>query len=903
MKSLRRLIVLLLVWFFLTLSLVPISRTPWAENVRVRVQKARAAKMARLPSSSTETLSTETASTQPQPPKRKAPKPMDFSWKAWAEIRIFLLYTSIPCLLTILLLQKPWRKRKCVLFLVFPVILGSVWEATGAESVRVQSLQGVPRIMVDGKPVRSRMFWGGMGTAPLICTKEFQKYTLTFQPLMDADSSGTLHFRFGAEAGKIYIDDLAIQELETEKWIAGPYSFEKESDFSDHWGAWNTQYQTIPIADVAVRENSGVDGSAALAIEIFPQSKILPTDFHLHHHKTLTFQKDKTYRVTFWMRADSERPVRVQAYRVGTPYMALIGSIASQKGVLESQIQLAQDAEVSFISFPLPSIWKAADGTQDWEAVDAWIENILAENPQALLIPRINLNAPDWWKEQNPEELMLWRGITSPNEGGRTSQASVTSLKYRQAAAETLATAIRHLEKKYGNSIAGYHPAGQNTSEWFTYGSWMKGRAWYGKRDELAWRQWLKETYPNDAALQEAWGNSQVTLATATIPSLELWEEAAQIPLLRPETEKKFRPIVDCYAFIQKQMTDTVLALAETVRKETDGKKLSVFFYGYSFEFGTLPKGPGYSAHYALRRVLDSPDVDILCSPMSYFDRRPGGGGPCMVPAESVALAGKMYLEEDDTRTHRVKGGHFPGWDSGAETLEGTCELLLRNTGQCAIRNFGTWWMDLGSSGWFDDPALWQVMRNLKPVDEYFLQNLTPYAPEVAVFVDETAALRFANGRFTQKMLGHIREPLGRLGTSYGQYLLDDLLEGRLNPPKLCVIPLASCFSEEQKETILRAAGNSVVIWVTQEGISLEELLSAAQKAGVHRFAEGMPCNVWANGPYILLHGAENGQLTVTGKNRNGKLRNAITGEMIADSFQAEIDVQKGKTLLIENLP
>ncbi|MDO5112913.1 MAG: beta-galactosidase [Planctomycetia bacterium] len=894
MKTLWRGMVLLLVWVLLTLSLVPISWTPWADDVRAMVQKARAAKAARM-----QPPQEVPGDAKPQPKKRKAPKPADFSWKAWAEIRVFLLYTFIPCFLTILLLQKPWRKRKRALLLLFPLFLGNI-PVDGAESVRVQSIQGVPQIVVDGKPVRSRMFWGGMGVPHIYSQTEFQKHTLTFKPLLDSDGRGTLHFRFGVNAGHFVIDDLAIQEVETGKWIAGPYSFEKESDFSDHWSVWCAEFQKIPIARVAVEKGCGVEGSSALAVEIFPQKTVLPTDFHLHHHKNLVFEHDKTYQITFWMRSDSYRPVRVQAYRVGTPYLPLIGQVFGGKGCMESQVALAQDAGAIFVSFPLPSVWKDADGKQDWKTVDDYIERILAENPHALLIPRIQLNAPEWWKEQNPDELMVWKGIPYQHEGGRTSQASVSSLKYREIAIETLAETIRHLEEKFGSSMAGYHPAGQNTSEWFTYATWLKGRAWFGKADEAAWRNWLKETYGNDAALQEAWGNPDVTCQTATVPSMELWAEAEKIPVLQPETEKKFRAIVDFHVFIQKQMTDTILPLAQTVRRETGGKKLSLLFYGYAYEFGGLVKGPAYSAHYALRRVLDSPDVDIICSPMSYFDRRPGGSGPCMVSAESVALAGKMYLEEDDTRTHRVAGSRAPGWDSGADTLEGTCELLLRNTAQCAIRNFGTWWMDLGSSGWFNEAALWEVMRDLQPVDEYFLNHPTPYTPEVAVFVDESAVMRYAHG--CGLMLSRIREPLGRLGTSYGQYLLDDLLAGRLTPPKLCVIPLVDSFSEEQKKAIQQAVGKSAILWVGPKGLDWDAFRHAAKEAGVHFYTD-RPCNVWANGPYILLHGAEDGILTVTGKNPQGKLRNAITGEKISDSSQAEIHLPLGKTLLLENLP
>jgi beta-galactosidase len=80
-----------------------------------------------------------------------------------------------------------------------------------------------------------------------------------------------------------------------------------------------------------------------------------------------------------------------------------------------------------------------------------------------------------------------------------------------------------------------------------------------------------------------------------------------------------------------------------------------------------------------------------------------------MTAAESVALAGKMWLQEDDTRTY-LATGTFPGWQDGADTLVGTNKLLLRNTAQCALRNFATWWMDLGGTGWFNDPQLWATL-------------------------------------------------------------------------------------------------------------------------------------------------------------------------------------------------
>ena len=157
-------------------------------------------------------------------------------------------------------------------------------------------------------------------------------------------------------------------------------------------------------------------------------------------------------------------------------------------------------------------------------------------------------------------------------------------------------------------------------------------------------------------------------------------------------------------------MSQCVCDLVHAVREASGGRKLVVFFYGYLFEFAAAPNGPPVSGHYALRHVLDSPDIDILCSPISYFDRGLGQGAPSMTAAESVALAGKMWLNEDDTRTY-LGTGDFPGAIDAVSTLEDTNRELLRNVGQEAIRNVGTWWMDLGATGWFNDPRMWRRWR------------------------------------------------------------------------------------------------------------------------------------------------------------------------------------------------
>ena len=139
-----------------------------------------------------------------------------------------------------------------------------------------------------------------------------------------------------------------------------------------------------------------------------------------------------------------------------------------------------------------------------------------------------------------------------------------------------------------------------------------------------------------------------------------------------------------------------------------------------------------------LRRVLGSPDIDILCSPISYFDRGLGGSAPSMSAAESVALAGKMWLNEDDTHTYLATGTP-PGSRDHVTTLEATNAELTRNVAEEALRNFATWWMDLGATGWFRDRGMWQQMTKLQALDDALLHSPTPFHPEIAAVVDERA--------------------------------------------------------------------------------------------------------------------------------------------------------------------
>ena len=674
-----------------------------------------------------------------------------------------------------------------------------------ALTVRIESPNGAPRIVVDGKPVRARMFWGADGGGPIPVGPTAKVQTFEFTATEDSEGRGTMHFRWGQAPGDVYLDDIRITDLDTGQDALPTRDFEQGAgSFAADWAFWPTGAQNT-VGSVAVEPGVGRDGTAGLHVTLKnPQTGVWP-DFHVYSSPKAAIIKGHHYRVSFWARAEPARQLNVAVYRPGAQYTQL----GAPPGKFTSQIKLAAEAGVDFVSFPINFPWPEPGKPEDWTTVDAACEKVLQANPKALLLPRFGVDPQEAWRAAHPEDVMVWENGTSKHT------AVVASPRYRKDASERIAALVSHLEQKYGDHMAGYHPCGQNTGEFFYMDSWGEPLNGYAPGDTTYFRAWLRERYRTDAALQAAWANPQVTLDTAAVPTPAM-RHAAPNGILRVGATE--RPLIDFVEFQQQTMADCVCDFAKAVRQASGGRKLVTFFYGYLFEFGAIGTGAGSSGHYGLRRVLNSPDVDLLCSPISYFDRGPGQSSPAMTAAESVALAGKMWLFEDDTATY-LSTGDCPGWIERVKSLAETNTQLVRNVAEEATRNFGTWWMDLTATGWFNDPGMWAEMAKLKALDEPLLKTPTPFRPEVAAIIDERSMMRLASGGSVVGNPGvyRVREPLGRMGAPYGQYLLDDVAAGKVHA-RLNVFLTPWCLTAAQRQALATQTRGATNVWCYAPG-------------------------------------------------------------------------------------
>jgi hypothetical protein len=95
----------------------------------------------------------------------------------------------------------------------------------------------------------------------------------------------------------------------------------------------------------------------------------------------------------------------------------------------------------------------------------------------------------------------------------------------------------------------------------------------------------------------------------------------------------------------------------------------------------------------------------------------------------------------------------------------------------------------------------------------------------------------------------------------------------------------------------LRQSPDGWSLFVGAPGLTSELLRLAARKAGVHLYTQ-TDCNVYANGPIVALHAAQDGPITLDTGHR-GKVQDALTGERVGSGPRVTVPMKKGDTRVL----
>ncbi|MBQ8640833.1 MAG: hypothetical protein IJ480_01325 [Clostridia bacterium] len=441
------------------------------------------------------------------------------------------------------------------------------------------------------------------------------------------------------------------------------------------------------------------------------------------------------------------------------------------------------------------------DGDEpDFTLFDADVEKILSARTDAWIFPRVNLSLPQKWEDEHPEECC---------DSGFTERRRVcfSSDAWAAETRRLLGIFIDHVEAApYREHIVGYQLAGGNTEEWFSFD--MKGSV--GRRSEEAFAAHCAEKH-----------------------------------LTGTEEEKR--------TFYSETVARRIMEFSAFAKEKTGHRLVIGCFYGYTLECTGFA-----SCHHALRRILESPDVDFLCSPVSYANLRPVGmDHACMLPVDSLKRHGKLYFAENDTRTHLSKAPNgLPPYNGpiwfGPEP-EKTCEIIRMHFARALLHGHAMWWFDMWG-GWYADDRYRALLNRCREICEEAMTEDRVSLAETAVFIDERA---YAKEGCAAGMPYQIRRTLGYLGSPYDIYLIDDYPSVR-EQYKACIF-LCPAETERMTAAIADAGTHGLVIDGANADISAGQLREFCRKQGVHIWCV-RDSVVYGCGSYLFLHTKEAGK-------------------------------------------
>ncbi len=383
----------------------------------------------------------------------------------------------------------------------------------------------------------------------------------------------------------------------------------------------------------------------------------------------------------------------------------------------------------------------------DYSEFDETVRRIVAECPDALIFPRINIAMPRKWIAEHPYET-----VATPC-GNRESLISDVFLNDGSKLLRELLFHIRTAE--FCDRIAGYQLCGGTTQEWFPHDL-------FGSYSEMGMEKFKK------------WVCEKHGIEDINIPEKSDFDSGIN-------TEE----VTLYYEFCNELVSMTVEHFARVTKEYINNEQIVGVFYGYN----GFVSDPLWCTH-GLRHIINSPYIDFFSSPCAYDDTRNLGlDWGDMIPVDSIKYHGKLCFIECDIRTHLTKrmqdsrpneypddilkltfpDGRKTVW-SGPDTLEASLSAIRKTFAHQLSKGSGIWWFDMWG-GWYHHP---EIMNELESIREVFESAMGSNVSEVVLFIDEKAYTNIPRGSHLSNSVNNIRVALGNTGVPFDTYMVED---------------------------------------------------------------------------------------------------------------------------------
>lgn len=462
-------------------------------------------------------------------------------------------------------------------------------------------------------------------------------------------------------------------------------------------------------------------------------------------------------------------------------------------------------------------IWKSDQTALDMEHLRRQVRGVLDQCPDASVVVRVHVNAPFWWNKAHPEELTGYcTGAVQDDKDGdawslergdldRARRASLASMVWRREAGVRLEELCRELSATpEGASVIGIHVSCGVYGEWHYWG-FIENEPDCGLAMTRWFREWLRRTYGSDQQLRQAWADESASLDSATVPLTE--ERSVSHDGFFRDAAREQR-VMDYYRAQHDVVADDIEYFCRIVKQSWPRPVITGVFYGY---FHMLFCKQASGGHLCVERILNSPWVDYLSAPQSYWKdtRELGGAGFARGVIESTVLHGKLWLDELDN------GGIRKDPEDRAYYA-----VALRSAALPLMRGTGVWYYDFGfnkQTGWWESPA---IMRDVARVKQVFDQQLNrPYRPAADCLVvwDNEVYFHMRNGwtPVSYAQVDMSAEDIWRTGVATDHIYLFDLDKVDLSRYRAVVFANTWAMTAAQRSFVAGtvAAGGRTLLW------------------------------------------------------------------------------------------